>query len=637
MAMAFSSLPSNFLTPSPETCFPPSSLFFDKFHPQILFMKRFRPQKFKIVCCQQTVEVDIGTQKKTNSVKKKRKPRQSFLEQIQNKWSVRTPSLRESFPWQEQETSCANQEFQAQSSLFSSDVSSSDTESGKLCSVSEPPLNSHSKIKSSSAPWIHGNEPRKEALNPKGSGGSQEPFVSVIQGSSNSLKEIVLVRESEEKCEKFAETPNGLPKKVEILGAKESETVAPVVNDLLTTYRVTKSTKCSSVDANDLKRLPWVRKTDENFLANDNKLRSKNTEVAERLIPEHELKILRNVSLRMPERIKVGAAGITQALVDAIYDKWKHEEVVKLKFEGHPLMNMKRTHEFLENRTGGLVIWRSGGLVVLYRGMAYKLDCTKSYIERVEADSGELGEDFTESIKTERLNGDEESYRLYNSSYINNLSKQEQVDLHELNHLLDELGPRFVDWSGREPLPVDADLLPAVILGYRAPFRLLPHGVKQALKNKEMTYLRRTARLMPPHFALGRNRELQGLAVAIVKLWEKSAIAKIVIKRGVQNTSNERMAEGLKILTGGTLLSRNKEFMVFYRGNDFLPPSVSYAFLEKERIATFQQEEEEQARERATALIDTTTTTTTSKPYLKNKSKRRLVVGTLAETLAATS
>lgn len=46
---------------------------------------------------------------------------------------------------------------------------------------------------------------------------------------------------------------------------------------------------------------------------------------------------------------------------------------------------------------------------------------------------------------------------------------------------------------------------------------------------------------------LGRSRELQGLAAAMVKLWENSAIAKIVIKRGVLNTSNERMAEELKV------------------------------------------------------------------------------------------
>jgi len=49
------------------------------------------------------------------------------------------------------------------------------------------------------------------------------------------------------------------------------------------------------------------------------------------------------------------------------------------------------------------------------------------------------------------------------------------------------------------------------------------------------------------YYSAGRSRELQGLARAIVKLWETSAIAKIAIKRGVPFTSNDRMAEELKV------------------------------------------------------------------------------------------
>lgn len=54
---------------------------------------------------------------------------------------------------------------------------------------------------------------------------------------------------------------------------------------------------------------------------------------------------------------------------------------------------------------------------------------------------------------------------------------------------------------------------------------------------------------MPSLFvhSVGRNRQHQGLAAAIVKLWEKSSIAKIAIKRGIPNTSNERMAEEIKV------------------------------------------------------------------------------------------
>ncbi|KAK9947971.1 hypothetical protein M0R45_003564 [Rubus argutus] len=201
------------------------------------------------------------------------------------------------------------------------------------------------------------------------------------------------------------------------------------------------------------------------------------------------------------------------------------------------------------------------------------------------------------------------------------------MELSDLNHMLDELGPRFKDWIGREPLPVDADLLPPVVPGYKTPFRLLPYGVRHGLRDKDMTKFRRLARAAPPHFALGRNRELQGLAKAMVKMWEKCAITKIAIKRGVQNTCNERMAEELKRLTGGTLLSRNKDFIVFYRGNDFLPSVVTGALKERRELRDLQQDEEEQARQMTS-------------DYIESKSKAsngQLVAGTLAETLAATT
>ncbi|GMP55200.1 hypothetical protein CsSME_00020085 [Camellia sinensis var. sinensis] len=115
--------------------------------------------------------------------------------------------------------------------------------------------------------------------------------------------------------------------------------------------------------------------------------------------------------------------------------------------------------------------------------------------------------------------------------------------------------------------------------------------------------------------------------MAMVKLWERSAIAKIAIKRGVLNTCNERMAEELKILTGGTLLSRNKDYIVFYRGNDFLPPAVTKTLAEAQKLAALQQDEEDQAHWKASTLIHSNT----------KANNGLLVAGTLAETMAATS
>ena len=78
------------------------------------------------------------------------------------------------------------------------------------------------------------------------------------------------------------------------------------------------------------------------------KKRRSNTELAERTIPEHELRRLRKIALRMMERFDVGVKGITQELVASVHQKWRDAEVVKFKF-GIPLSaHMKKAHQILE-------------------------------------------------------------------------------------------------------------------------------------------------------------------------------------------------------------------------------------------------------------------------------------------------
>ena len=60
--------------------------------------------------------------------------------------------------------------------------------------------------------------------------------------------------------------------------------------------------------------------------------------------------------------------------------------------------------------------------------------------------------------------------------------------------------------------------------------------------------------LLALYLYTGRNRNLQGLASCIVKLWEKCEIAKIAVKRGVQNTNSEMMAEELKVSNNVTII-----------------------------------------------------------------------------------
>jgi len=80
-------------------------------------------------------------------------------------------------------------------------------------------------------------------------------------------------------------------------------------------------------------------------------------------------------------------------------------------------------------------------------------------------------------------------------------------------------------------------------------------------------------------------------------------------------------------LTGGTLLSRNKEYIVFYRGNDFLPPVVTNTLNERQKLTLLQQDEEDKARQIASSI-----TVSNSKA-----AQVPLIAGTLTETRAATT
>ncbi|XP_059643305.1 CRM-domain containing factor CFM2, chloroplastic isoform X2 [Cornus florida] len=327
--------------------------------------------------------------------------------------------------------------------------------------------------------------------------------------------------------------------------------------------------------------------------------------LAELTVPEEELRRLRTIGIGLKKKLKVGKAGITEGIVNGIHERWRRTELVKIACEDLCRMNMKRTHELLERKTGGLVIWRSGSNIILYRGANYKYpyffsdnnsendtSATTSSDSRVDCGVHVRMESYSSGTDGVNSAGPNSSSNKAQPPLIQGVGSPNRVRFQlpgeaqlaeEADRLLDGLGPRFTDWWGYDPLPIDADLLPAAFPGYRRPFRLLPFGVKPKLTNDEMTTLKRLGRPLPCHFVLGRNRRLQGLAAKIVKLWEKCEIAKIAVKRGVQNTNSELMAEELKRLTGGTLLSRDKEYIIFYRGKDFLPAAASLAIEERRK------------------------------------------------------
>ncbi|KAL6960974.1 hypothetical protein U1Q18_038739 [Sarracenia purpurea var. burkii] len=269
-------------------------------------------------------------------------------------------------------------------------------------------------------------------------------------------------------------------------------------------------------------RMPWER--DERIVFRRAK-KEKAVTAAELSLDGELLKRLRVEAARMRKWVKVKKAGVTQSVVEQIRLIWKDDELAMLKFDLPLCRNMERALEIVETKTGGLVVWSKKDTLVVYGGR----NCQLLQTSQVKSDLS------TREEIMRKKHGEMEIIRINGSLYER-----------EADRLLDGLGPRFIDWWWPKPLPVDADLLPEVVPGFKPPFRLCPPHARAKLTDDELTYLRKLAPPLPTHFVLGRNRKLQGLAAAILKLWEKCHIVKIAVKWGIPNTNNAQMAYELK-------------------------------------------------------------------------------------------
>ncbi|KAH9620601.1 hypothetical protein KSS87_014597 [Heliosperma pusillum] len=370
------------------------------------------------------------------------------------------------------------------------------------------------------------------------------------------------------------------------------------------------------VEENELgrkKRMPW--EINEGKMVFRRGKKEKVVTAAELSLDKELLERLKGEAWKMRKWVKVKKLGVTQGVVDQVHSIWANNELVKLQFDLPLCRNLDRAREIVEIKTGGLVVWSWKDSLVAYRGCDYfsrrrfrKTNFRSMRTEAYNSIANQQNDDDHPVSAGLIMDRNFSNYRIDRSLYER-----------EGDRLLDGLGPRFIDWWYPKPLPVDGDLLPEVVSGFKPPFRLCPPNVKPQLRDDELTYLRNLAQQLPVHFVLGRNSKLQGLAVAILKLWERSVIAKIAIKWGVQNTDNELMASELK--AGGILLLRNKFIIILYRGKDFLTGNEANMLLESEMELQQWQLHEEDARHKAVEILNSADKT----------SADTSIIGTLAE------
>eukprot|EP00252_Welwitschia_mirabilis_P016993 TRINITY_DN37793_c0_g1_i1.p1 TRINITY_DN37793_c0_g1~~TRINITY_DN37793_c0_g1_i1.p1 ORF type:complete len:764 (+),score=167.30 TRINITY_DN37793_c0_g1_i1:193-2484(+) len=98
--------------------------------------------------------------------------------------------------------------------------------------------------------------------------------------------------------------------------------------------------------------------------------RSREEILGEPLTKEERLDLIRGC-MRSKRQLHIGRDGLTHNMLENIHAHWKRRRVCKIKCLGIPTIDMANICEKLEEKTGGKVIHRQGGVIFLFRGRNY--------------------------------------------------------------------------------------------------------------------------------------------------------------------------------------------------------------------------------------------------------------------------
>ncbi|XP_020590779.1 CRS2-associated factor 2, chloroplastic isoform X2 [Phalaenopsis equestris] len=70
-------------------------------------------------------------------------------------------------------------------------------------------------------------------------------------------------------------------------------------------------------------------------------------------------------------QVNLGRDGLTHNMLELIHSHWRRQEVCKVRCRGVPTVDMDNVCYHLEEKTGGKIILRTGGIVYLFRGRNY--------------------------------------------------------------------------------------------------------------------------------------------------------------------------------------------------------------------------------------------------------------------------
>ncbi|XP_061990484.1 CRS2-associated factor 2, chloroplastic [Rosa rugosa] len=92
-----------------------------------------------------------------------------------------------------------------------------------------------------------------------------------------------------------------------------------------------------------------------------------------------EVKMLVKEQLSDSRQVNLGRDGLTHNMLDLIHSHWKRRRVCRVKCKGVPTVDMDNICRHIEERTGGKIIHRVGGVVYLFRGRNYNYNTRPQY------------------------------------------------------------------------------------------------------------------------------------------------------------------------------------------------------------------------------------------------------------------
>ncbi|EOA30008.1 hypothetical protein CARUB_v10013113mg [Capsella rubella] len=88
-------------------------------------------------------------------------------------------------------------------------------------------------------------------------------------------------------------------------------------------------------------------------------------------LTKEEIRELVTSCLKTTRQLNMGRDGLTHNMLNNIHDLWKRRRVCKIKCKGVCTVDMDNICEQLEEKIGGKVIYRRGGVLFLFRGRNY--------------------------------------------------------------------------------------------------------------------------------------------------------------------------------------------------------------------------------------------------------------------------